>query len=347
MNLHGGDIYSHPGVLDFSSNCNCYGMPQSMQQAALRGVMESTAYPDPAWRDVLSALADYEKVRQEQLICGNGASELLLTIVSALTPKKALLFAPEFSEYERVLRICGTELQWQELTAEENYQPSEAFLKRLRETDAELVMFSNPNNPTGALLQPDYLKRVQAIARERGIIVVVDECFLDFLEQPERYSMKRYLDDNERLVIVRAFTKTFACAGLRLGYLLCKNQEILCKCKDHLPQWNLSLPAGYAGIAATKERQWLLETTAAIRTERGWLAEQLTQLGFRVYPGAANYLFFTGAPGLYEHCLSHGILIRDCSNYRGLDSGSYRVCVRMREDNERLLEVFKNREKTT
>jgi threonine-phosphate decarboxylase len=340
MNQHGGDIYSHPGVLDFSSNCNCYGMPQSVQQAAVCGVMQSTAYPDPKWRALVMALADYEDVPQEQIICGSGASELLLALAAALTPKKALLFAPGFLEYERVLAAVGTQIQWFELTADGNYLPGEAFLELLQRTEAELVMFSNPNNPTGVLLSPEYLGQIQKITRERGITLVVDECFLEFLEHPQIYSMKQYLPDDENLVVIRAFTKTYACAGLRLGYLLSGSRELLCKCKKYLPQWNISLPASYGGIAATRERQWLGETAAAIRTERKWLADQLRQLGFTVYPGAANYLFFTGAPGLYGHCLSHGILIRDCSNYRGLCPGSYRVCVRKREDNRQLLAVL-------
>jgi threonine-phosphate decarboxylase len=340
MNQHGGDIYSHPGVLDFSSNCNCYGMPQSVQQAAIRGVREAASYPDPQWRALRSALADYEKVPYQQIICGNGASELLLALASALAPKKAMLLAPGFLEYERVLTTAGTKIRWFTLSADLDYQPGNAFLELLRETDAQLVMLSNPNNPTGALLSPDYLGQMQEITRERGIILVVDECFLEFLEQPEIYSMKQYLASNDHLVVIRAFTKTFACAGLRLGYLLCGNQDILCECKKHLPQWNLSLPAAYAGVAAAGERQWLRERAAAIRLERDWLGEQLQRLGFRVYPGAANYLFFTGQPGLYEHCLSNGILIRDCSNYRGLAPGCYRICVRERSDNEHLLSVI-------
>jgi histidinol-phosphate/aromatic aminotransferase/cobyric acid decarboxylase-like protein len=157
--------------------------------------------------------------------------------------------------------------------------------------------------------------------------------------------MKKYLSSNDRLVVIRAFTKTFACAGLRLGYLLCGNPEILCKCKNHLPEWNLSLPASYGGIAAAGERQWLRETSAAIRTERTWLAEKLEHLGFFVFPGAANFLFFTGEPGLYEHCLSKGILIRDCGNYRGLGPGSYRICVRTRKENEKLLAVLADRDR--
>ena len=340
MCIHGGDIYRNPGVLDFSANCNCFGMPASVQEAAMRGVLYANAYPDPECEALREAIAGYEGVEPSRVLCGNGASELLLALMTALGPRRALLAAPCFLEYERVLTLVGAQIQWHTLAEEEGYLPGERFLDALRSTDADMVILTNPNNPTGTLLQPEYVKQVVCLTQERGIILVMDECFLDFLEEPERYSAKQYLESDRNLIVLKAFTKTFACAGLRIGYLLCGNQSVLCKCKMHLPEWNVSLPATYAGIAASKEREWLRETAEQIRTEREWLSGQLEGLGYRAFPGAANFLFFTGKAGLYEHCLSQGILIRDCSNYRGLDAGAYRVCVRRREDNERLLQAI-------
>lgn len=340
MYIHGGDIYRNPGVLDFSVNCNFYGMPASVREAAMRGVQCADAYPDPEWEALREAIADYEGVEPTQILCGNGASELLLALVEALQRRRALLAAPCFLEYERVLAVAGAQIEWHLLSEKDGYLPGEAFLDALKKTDADIVILSNPNNPTGVLVLPEYLKAIITITKARGIILVMDECFLDFLEEPERYSAKQYLESDRQLILLKAFTKTFACAGLRIGYLLCSNQDILCKCKMHLPEWNVSLPATYAGIAATREWEWLRETAESIRMEREWLRERLTELGYRVYPGAANFLFFLGEAGLYEHCLSHNILIRDCSNYRGLGAGAYRVCVRRREENEWLLKVL-------
>lgn len=340
MRIHGGDIYRNPGVLDFSANCNCYGMPQAVQKAALRGVLYANAYPDPECEALREAVADYEGVKAAQILCGNGASELLLALVTAFGPRRALLAAPCFLEYERVLAAVGTQIEWQVLSEKNGYLPGADFLDVLKKTDADMVILTNPNNPTGTLLSSEYVKQVVKLTGERGITLVMDECFLDFLEEPDHYSAKQYLDSDSHLIVLKAFTKTFACAGLRIGYLLCGNQEVLCKCKKHLPEWNVSIPATYAGIAASGEREWLRETSEQIRTEREWLRGQLTQLGYHVVPGAANFLFFTGKTGLYEHCLSHGILIRDCSNYFGLDAGAYRVCVKKRADNERLLTVL-------
>lgn len=340
MNIHGGDIYRNPGVLDFSANCNCFGMPESVQAAAIRGVQCANTYPDPECEALREAIAGYEGVNPSQILCGNGASELLLALAEALQPRRALLAAPCFLEYERVLTAVGTKTQWHLLAEKDDYLPGAAFLEELKHTDADMVILSNPNNPTGTLLSPEYLQEIIKLTKARGITLVMDECFLDFLEEAERYSAKQYLKSDSHLIILKAFTKTFACAGLRIGYLLCSDQDVLCKCKIHLPEWNVSLPATYAGIAATGEREWLRETAEDIRTEREWLRERLTELGYRVLPGAANFLFFMGEPGLNEHCLSHHILIRDCSNYRGLGTGTYRVCVRRRQENERLMKVI-------
>lgn len=340
MSVHGGDIYRNPGVLDFSANCNCFGMPESVREAAVRGVYDANAYPDPECEALREAIASYEGVEPSQILCGNGASELLLAVVNALKPKRALLAAPCFLEYERVFAAAGAQIEWHLLSERDEYFPGEDFLDALQRTDADMVILTNPNNPTGTLLPQEYVQQVVKLAGEQGITLVMDECFLDFLDTPDAYSAKQYLDVGGSLIILKAFTKTFACAGLRIGYLLCADQNALCRCNMHLPEWNVSVPATYAGIAATNERAWLRETAKQIRREREWLRDELAELGYRVLPGAANFLFFTGKAGLYEYCLSHGILIRDCSNYRGLGAGAYRICVRTREENERLLQVL-------
>lgn len=340
LHVHGGDIYRNAGVTDFSANCNCYGMPEAVRLAAVRGVECAASYPDPAYTALREALSDYEGVGPEQVLCGSGASELLMALAHAIRPKEALLLAPGFYGYEHCLAAAGARIHWHVLTRGEGFLPGKRFLDELAHTPAKLVILSNPHNPTGRVLAPDYLKEMAGIAAARGIRLVVDECFLGFLEEPERYSCKRYVGDDGGLLVLNAFTKTFACAGLRLGYLIGGDSVLLEACKEQLPEWNVSLPATYAGIAAARCGEWLRVCAAKIRTEREWLRARLEALDYEVVPGAANFLFFTGAPGLCEHCLRHKILIRDCGNYRGLGAGNYRVCVRRREENEALLRVI-------
>lgn len=339
--VHGGDIYRNPGVLDFSSNCNCFGMPEAVKEAALSGVQSAAVYPDPEYEQLREAIAEYEQMDAWQILCGNGASELLLAFISALHPKRALLAAPCFLEYERVLDNVGAEIEWYEGIREGFCRLDQSFLQLLEHTNAELVILCNPNNPTGSLIRPEDLEQIIEITKKRRITLLMDECFIDFLEDPDRFSAKRYLWDNPYLAVLKAFTKTFACAGLRIGYLMASDQDLLCNCKKHLPEWNVSVPATYGGIAAAKEREWLSITSGEIRKEREWMRKRLEEQGYQVYPGEANFLFFTGKEGLYEHCLRHHILIRDCSNYHGLDKGAYRICVRNRGENERLLAVLK------
>lgn len=343
MGIHGGDIYRNEGVVDFSANCNCFGMPEEVRLAAIQGVNCAESYPDPEWEALQKAVADYEGVRPEQILCGNGASELLMALARAMHPVEALLFAPDFYGYEHALAAAGIPIRRYELKWEDEFLPGDGFLDELKHTSADCVIFSNPHNPTGRVLSPEYLQQMVDIAWRRGIRLVVDECFMGFLEEPQRYSCKKYIDGCGCVLLLGAFTKTFACAGLRIGYLIGSDRELLDACRLQLPEWNVSLPAAYAGIAAARCGEWLKERAADIRAERSWLRGKLEELGYRVLPSAANFLFFSGEPGLYEHCLRHNILIRDCGNYCGLSAGNYRVCVKRREENEALLRVMKMR----
>lgn len=340
MSIHGGNIYDHPGVIDFSANCNCYGMPPGVREAAIHGVEQAACYPDPECVALREAIGSYEQTDPAQILCGNGASELITALARALRPERALLVAPGFYEYERALEQAGAQIMFHTTTPEDEWLPKDEFLQRIVIDKPDVVMLSNPNNPTGALLSPEYIRELIRVTVARQIRLVMDECFIGFTEDPDRYSSRQYLQEDPYLVIIKAFTKTYACAGLRIGYMLCSDEMLLCKCKKELSEWNVSLPAAYAGIAATKERNWLSDTAARIRSEREWLRERLQAMGARVFRGAANYLFFMWDQGLYEHCLAHGILIRDCSNYRGLAAGTYRICVRTHEENMRLVEVL-------
>ena len=104
--------------------------------------------------------------------------------------------------------------------------------------------------------------------------------------------------------------------------------------------WNVSIPAQAAGVAALDEKEYVREARKIIRSEREYLRGGLEKLGFQVYNSSANYIFFRGPEGLVEHALKKQVLIRNCSNYRGLTEGYYRVAVRTHEENRKLLEAL-------
>ncbi len=332
--IHGGDIYRNKVELDFSVNRNPFGVPERVKEALEDAIQEVEAYPDIQYASLLSALSDALGVPEEWIVAGNGASELFLAIVHGLKPEEILIPVPSFYGYEWASGASDAVITYYNM---KDLCLGEDFLPVLRETGARLLFLANPNNPVGNLLSTELLEEMLFICKSRGIVLVVDECFLEFVPENEKYSLISRLKQYENLIVVRAFTKLYAIPGVRLGYLLCAGEEIRGRIQRHLPEWNLSIFAERAGVAALKETAYVKRTVEFLETERAYLTEGLRHLGITVYESQADYLLLqTGLP-LYEELLQCGILIRDCRNYRGLSAGYYRVAVRLREENDRLL----------
>ena len=168
-----------------------------------------------------------------------------------------------------------------------------------------------------------------------------DECFLDLSDQGRQLSLKEKLKEQPGLFILKAFTKSYGMAGLRLGYCLSADRELLTAMGRCVQPWNVSLPAQWAGVAALGEKDFLNRTRAVIQEQRGWLQEQLESLGLYVCPAQANYLLLYHDKPLYELLLQQGILVRDCSNYHGLCQGWIRVAVRRAGENHILVEAIR------
>lgn len=337
--IHGGDIYRYPDMLDFSANCNPYGMPEGVKKAVINAVDRAEHYPDVYCTALKNALSQAEKVPKEQIICGNGAADLIFSLVLAKKPKKALLAAPTFGEYRQALESVGCEVQQVFLKEETGFAYDEEFLAQITE-ELDMVFFCNPNNPTGVLAKRGYLKRLAEKCQACSAFLVVDECFNDFLEKPEDVTIKPHLTDFPGLFLLKAFTKKYAMPGLRLGYGLCSDRQMLEEMSAVMQPWSVSTLAQEAGIAALKETEYVSQTLQNIRKERAVLLEGIKNLGMKVYSSKANYIFFRGPKRLTEKCLEQGIMIRDCSNYAGLSEGFYRIAVRKRDENEKLLQVL-------
>ena len=170
--------------------------------------------------------------------------------------------------------------------------------------------------------------------------MVVDECFLDFVKDPDRHTLKGKLAEHPNLFLLKAFTKRYAIPGVRLGYGFCSDRKVLERMEVVTQPWNVSTMAQQAGLAALKETEYVEKGRKIIFQESAWLKEEMTKLGLKVYPSEANYIFFRGPEDLFEKCVPKGILIRDCSNYPGLQKGYYRVAVKLHEQNEKLVRVL-------
>lgn len=345
--IHGGDVYSarqkmKQEPLDFSANINPMGMPPGAVRAAADALQQCTQYPDPLCRELRAALAAYEGIPAEQIVCGNGAADLIFRIVAATHPQRALLLEPTFAEYEQALRSMDCSIAYFPLQESEGFVLPEAFLQQLT-PEINLLFLCNPNNPTGRTVSPALLQEIWKRCEEAGILLVVDECFNEFLEHPEQNTLKDVLETGANAVILKAFTKSFAMPGLRLGYGLCGNRDLAERIFSCGQPWGVSIPAQAAGVAALQEQGYLERMRRLIQTERRWLSENLARLGLRVFPSEANYILFRTETeiSLRERMEQRGVLIRACGNYRGLDDRYYRIAVRGHGENERLIAALK------
>ena len=346
QNIHGGDIYSRQIRLDFSVNGNPLGMPEAAAQALREAIQHVGEYPDitaTALTEAVSRMLSGEcgrKIPKEYLLSGNGASELFLAVVHALRPEQVVIPVPSFYGYEYAAEAAGSHIKYVYLPEESAFCPGQELMQALT-SDTDMLFLANPNNPTGRLMSREYLQELLEHCRQQGITVVLDECFIEFCEtdreQPK--SLLSEIDRYENLLLVRAFTKSFAMPGVRLGYLVCSNVSLLEKIRRQLPEWNLSVFAQRAGIAcAEQSEQYLQDTVEYVKNEREYLREGLETLGIRVVSGEADFLLLHTTQPIYDRLLAKGILIRNCENFRGLGAGYYRIAVKKHEENEVLLQ---------
>lgn len=339
--IHGGDVYHHQGCIDFSANCNPLGTPRKVKEAIIESLDHINDYPQVGCFPLKKAIAEYEHTDFSQVICGNGAAEVIFTLCRAVSPKKALVPAPTFAEYQQALYSVGCQVEFFYLDEKKQFRLDEDFMSALT-PDLDIIFLCNPNNPTGLLAEKEVLKKLLDRCRQLDIFMAVDECFLDFVPEPEKYTLKEYLKDYENLFLFKAFTKRYAMAGVRLGYGLCGNGKLLEKMESMCQPWNVSSLAQAAGLAALKETAYVEEGRQVTFQELDYLKKELSALGYPVYPSQANYVFFKGPEDLYEKLEKKKILIRDCSNYTGLCKGYYRVAVKNHEENRALIQALKS-----
>lgn len=335
--LHGGDIYRNHVKTDFSVNVNPLGIPEAVKAALYEAVDNCTRYPDISAEKLKEAVSEMLTVPKGYLLFGNGASELFMAIIHGIKPKKTVIPVPSFYGYEYAAETADGEILHYETKEKNDFCLQEDFLSVLTE-DVDILFLANPNNPTGNLMSREELRNVLSHCRDKGVYVVLDECFIEFCGK-ER-SMLQEIETFSNLILVRAFTKIFSIPGVRLGYFVCSNPLLLEKIGRQLPEWNVSRFAQAAGYECAMQTAFVEKTVTFIRKERRFLEDGLKQAGFRVFPGKANFLLIYCEQPLYDRLLEKGILIRDCENFRGLSKGFYRIAVKDRKENEDLLRAI-------
>jgi len=344
---HGGDVYHLARILgveladllDFSANINPLGFPPGLAGAVQEALREIVHYPDRRSLKLRAALAASHHLTPEEILVGNGSTELIYLVARALRPRRGLIVTPAFSEYEHALDLARVPAAFHPTGESDNF----TLAAVLEPQAGDLVFLAHPASPSGVLLEPELFLRVAARCEATGAYLLLDEAFVDFVEEA---SVKIHLGRFPRLMILRSFTKFFGIPGMRLGFLL-GAPELVARLSGAQEPWSVNTMAQAMGRACLADPEYMRRTRALIQRERQFLLDRLAALpGLSPFPSVVNYLLVKltrpgmTAAALRERLLAHRIVIRDAGNFRGLDERFFRLAVRGREENERLLKAL-------
>lgn len=335
-NNHGGDIYKYRNILDFSTNINPLGTPENIKSAIVNSIDDVYSYPDMYCSRLRKKIAEKYNIDREYVVCGNGAADIIYRFASALNPKKALIVSPTFSEYQEALENVGCDVTHYVLGYD--LMLDKDVLNYI-DSDISAVFICNPNNPTGMVADSDIIDKLIELTFEKDIKLFVDECFLDFT----KFGQNSVVDKVERfdnIFVLKSFTKMYAMAGVRLGYGITSDLELIDSMYSATPPWSVSTVAQNCGIASFVLDDFVDKTIKLIDKEKQFLYNGLEMLDIHYFKSDANFILFKSVPGLKNKLLKQGILIRDCSDYVGLERGFYRISVKTRKENEILLEAL-------
>ncbi|HJC31401.1 MAG TPA: aminotransferase class I/II-fold pyridoxal phosphate-dependent enzyme [Candidatus Anaerobutyricum faecale] len=345
---HGGNIYkkakelgiSENQILDYSANISPLGIPSHIKKAMVDAIEGTINYPDPDCTALREAIGRQDGVEPDCVTCGNGGADLLYRLAFGLKPKKVLLPVPAFVEYEEAMTAAGARMVYE--TMDEDFHIREDMTERITE-NTDLVILCNPNNPTGLLTPRRQVLAVLERAKEMHCRVLVDECFLEICREEEQYTVKPYLKEYPNLMILKSFTKLYAIPGVRLGYLLCADREVIAQVNRAGQAWSVSHIAQCAGVAALSHPEYKAAVIDAVEKELIYMKKEMANLPLTLYDGRANYLFFRtpGVTDLDRRLESRGIMIRNCSNYVNLGNDYWRIAVKTHEENVILLQELR------
>ncbi|HXF76764.1 MAG TPA: threonine-phosphate decarboxylase CobD [Methylomirabilota bacterium] len=329
--------------IDFSASINPLGPPASARRVFVKSYGAISRYPDPYGARLKQALAERHNMEPAQVLLGNGSTQLIYLLCSALRPRTALVVAPAFTEYANALKLAGATVRTLTLCAESGFHFSTGSLIAAWEKDCDIVFLATPNSVTGQLIGKAEVEEIARAALARKIFVVIDEAFIDFVEAE---SIKPLVRQNPYLIVLRSLTKYYALPGLRLGYLLGEARRVA-QLAAYQEPWSVNGPALNVALACLKDTSFTAKTDRWLEQERKFLFERLTALeGFRPFPSRANFLLVkiedkgVNALKLRSFLLGKKVLIRACDSF-GLGLNYFRVAVRRRKENGRLLAALR------
>ncbi|UCE57971.1 MAG: threonine-phosphate decarboxylase [Candidatus Bathyarchaeota archaeon] len=355
---HGGDVWKISEkfgiplnrVVDFSVPINPLGPPKKVLQNIRQHLNLIKNYPDPNHEWLIETLSNYVRVKSNNIIVGNGSTELIYLFNEAFVESgyEAVVPIPTFGEYKvATMRVGGRPL-FLRCDPTKNFRLNFEELEKAISKKTRVIYLCNPNSPTGTLYKKDTVLRVVRLAAEKNILVFLDEDYGDFVADNRRYSMAEYIKRYDNLFIIRSLTKFFALAGLRIGFGIASPDVLNGLRKLKMP-WSVNSLAMFAATEAIKDNDYITRSRLLISRSRRQMQKMLQELPWlRVYPSETNFFLIEITEGdltstqLKEGLARKGLLIRDCSDFDGLNNRFFRVSVNKAEENKKLVENLKS-----
>ena len=336
-------------IISFSANVNPLGISYQLKQTLTDQLDAITHYPDRDYTALRLCIANYAHTQIDNVIVGNGSTELISLFIQTQRPKKALILGPTYSEYEREIVLGGGVAKYYPLKPENDFDLDITdFCQHLKDS-MDLLVLCNPNNPTSTALSIKKMRKILDTCLQHGIFVMVDETYVEFTANESQITAVSLANYYNNLIILRGTSKFFAAPGLRLGYAITGNPDVAKAINTRKNPWSINSLAEIAGRLMLSDHEYIEQTRSLINSERHRIVDILsTWDSVRVYPPQANFILMqilksdVTAEDLFERCIHEGLMIRNCSTFPFLDNSYIRFCIMNPEQNDRLLTVFKS-----
>ncbi len=350
--LHGGDLdeisriygINKNEILNFSGNVNPLGLPSSVKKAIAESTDMAANYPDVSYVALREAIASYTGADREHIIAGNGSTELISLFIKTVSPKKAVIVSPAYSEYLREVVSCGGNAELFPLREEEAFMLDTDRLKANITDDTDLIVICNPNNPTGTYLTCGQIRDI--LTHCKNTYVMIDETYVEFSDKD--ISAIPLTKEFKNLFVVRGTSKFFACPGLRLGYGVCSSESIRSDINERKDPWSVNIFAEVSGQVMFKDKAFIKNTVELISSERKRIFDELIQFkNIYVYDTQANFFLCRilkddiTSTQIFEELIKDKILIRDASDFPYLGNRFLRFCILDKNSNTLLLNSLK------
>ena len=334
-------------IISFSANVNPLGISTKLKEGIKEHIDCITTYPDREYASLRNCIAQYCGCEAESVIVGNGSTELISLFVKIENPKKALILGPTYSEYEREISLVGGKTIYYPLKEENDFVlDTKDFISKLTE-DIDMVIICNPNNPTGTAISSADMRKILDACMACHIFVMVDETYVEFAEDVSKISAVGLTRTYGNIAILRGTSKFFAAPGLRLGYAICSNADLISEINKRKDPWTINSIAVVAGTLMFTDQEYIDKTRALIGSERDRLYKLFAESNrFKPYKPEGNFMLLKiledglTSGELFDRCIKKGLMIRDCSTFPYLGENYIRFCFMNPSDNDKLVETL-------